>query len=80
MAGTLLLYSAPFCSLCEKAKLEIWPALSATGYSLQEVCIIDDDDLLERYQFSIPVIKVEGTERELGWPFDASAVLALIQG
>ena len=76
--NVLILYSTPFCSLCEKAKVVIVPVLEATGYTLEEVNIIENELLLNKYQFTIPVIQVKGTDKECGWPFNSKAVLALL--
>jgi hypothetical protein len=72
----LVLYSTDGCHLCESAMrlLASMPELVRRPWSV--VDIADDDTLLERYGTRIPVLAFQG--RELGWPFNADDVLALI--
>ncbi|GAB3091660.1 glutaredoxin family protein [Aestuariicella hydrocarbonica] len=66
---TLYLYTTLGCHLCEQAKALSWPVLEHYGYRLQEVEIADDDDLMACYGVRIPVVRREGLEQDLGWPF-----------
>lgn len=71
----LVLYSTLGCHLCETAKallLELAQAKAPglASFSVTDVDIADDDTLFDRYGVRIPVLKVEGQNRELGWPFD----------
>jgi hypothetical protein len=72
----LVLYSTDGCHLCESAirLLASMPELVRCPWSV--VDIADDDTLLERYGTRIPVLAFEA--RELGWPFNADDVVALI--
>ena len=47
--------------------------------AFEKVDISDDDALFERYAERIPVLR-DGQGRELGWPFDATAVVAWLPG
>lgn len=71
----LILYGTSACHLCELAEA-LLAGLYAQGQvpAFEEVDISEDDDLFERYGERIPVLR-DPTGRELGWPFDAPAVL-----
>ncbi|MFA0811968.1 glutaredoxin family protein [Microbulbifer epialgicus] len=72
MSGSseLILYTTLGCTLCEKAKLEIWPLLQQYGLQLHEVDIADSDDLLERFHLTIPVVGLGNPDDVLAWPFN----------
>ncbi|MFA6061069.1 MAG: glutaredoxin family protein [Gallionella sp.] len=67
----LILYGSAGCHLCEQAKAIIETA----GASAEDVDILDDDVLYERYGMRIPVMIRMDTGAELGWPFDAASVM-----
>jgi len=77
---SVLLYTTLGCHLCEVAKEVAWPVLRALNLALVEVDIIDSEDLMERYALRIPVLKIEGVEGDLGWPFDARALEEYLNG
>jgi glutaredoxin len=58
----VIIYSRPGCHLCEQAK----EAMRASGcdgeYTLEEVNIEHDPELLELYKHDIPVITFDGVE------------------
>jgi len=65
----LILYTTLGCTLCEKAKLEIWPLLKQYGLQLREVDIVDNDDLFERFRLTIPVVGLGNPGDVRAWPF-----------
>lgn len=67
------LYTTLGCHLCEMAE----EVLHGCGVEFTAVDIADDPDLIERYGVRIPVIALP-SGRELGWPFDGSAVTAFL--
>jgi len=70
----LILYTTPGCHLCEMAE----DILYAEGVQFTPVDIAEDTALIERYGVRIPVVAdVKG--RELGWPFDGSALRAWLK-
>ncbi|WP_299944093.1 glutaredoxin family protein [uncultured Microbulbifer sp.] len=75
-ATELILYTTLGCSLCEKAKVEIWPLLPRFGLRLREVDIADDDQLLERFRLMIPAVGLGDPEEVCPWPFDRSQLQA----
>ena len=58
----VILYTKPGCHLCEEMKAEILKAACADLYTLEEVNIESDRDLLARYRFEIPVLLIDGVE------------------
>jgi len=58
----VIIYSRPGCHLCEEAKEAMSAAKCAGEYTLDEVNIENDPELLERYKDDIPVIIFNGVE------------------
>lgn len=58
----VVLYSKPGCHLCEEMKAEMSRARCADLYSLEEINIESDSELLARYRFEIPVLSINGVE------------------
>jgi glutaredoxin len=58
----VIIYSRPGCHLCEEAKAVMASALCDEYYTLHEVNIESDSNLLERYRNDIPVITINGVE------------------
>lgn len=75
---TLILYSTPACHLCETAHLLMAPFLDTMNIALEEVDISTSDALIDAYGIRIPVIRFEGGEIELGWPFAEAEFLAFV--
>ena len=73
----LNLYGTEGCHLCDDAEILIRDSISE-DIDLVLVDIIDDDDLYEKYQFSIPVLENVSSGAILNWPFTADDVLKLI--
>ena len=74
-AMKIKLYGTAYCHLCDEAEA----ILRDSGIAADYVDIADDDDLLEMYGIRIPVLRREDTGAELGWPFDAVAVLRFLE-
>jgi len=58
----VILYTRPGCHLCDEAKQAMQAADCNKEYTLQEINIESDRDLLRLYQFDIPVITIDGIE------------------
>ena len=58
----VIIYSRPGCHLCDEAKQAIAAAGCSDEYTLDEIDIESDSDLLRRYQYDIPVITINGVE------------------
>ena len=58
----VIVYSRPGCHLCDEAKAAIEKSNCADRYTLEEVNIESDNELLRKYQYDIPVITIDGEE------------------
>ena len=58
----VIIYSRPGCHLCDEAKRAIQNAGCANEYTLEEINIESDLELLRLYRFDIPVITIDGIE------------------
>ena len=58
----VIIYSRPGCHLCEEAKAAILSAGCTDQFTLEEVNIESDDELLRKYKYDIPVIAINGAE------------------
>ncbi|HEV7683010.1 MAG TPA: glutaredoxin family protein [Pyrinomonadaceae bacterium] len=58
----VIIYSRPGCHLCDEAKQTIETAGCFGEYTLEEINIESDPDLLKAYQYDIPVITINGVE------------------
>jgi glutaredoxin len=58
----VIIYSRPGCHLCEEAKASILSAGCTDQFTLEEVNIESDDELLRKYKYDIPVILIDGVE------------------
>jgi glutaredoxin len=58
----VIIYSKPGCHLCEEAKEAMRAAKCAGEFTLDEVNIENDPELLERYKDDIPVVTFNGVE------------------
>lgn len=58
----VVLYSKPGCHLCEEMKQEIARAGCAELYSLREINIETNPDLLAKYKYDIPILVIDGIE------------------
>ena len=76
---TLYLYTTSGCHLCEQAEQLAHPILALLDYELEKVEIADSDELMDRYGIRIPVMRCEGSDQELGWPFDQDQLFAFLK-
>ena len=58
----VIIYSKPGCHLCEEAKAVMRGADCSDLFTIKEVNIELDVELLARYRWDIPVIMIDGTE------------------
>jgi glutaredoxin len=58
----VIIYSRPGCHLCEEVKRAMLAADCAELYTLEEVNIERDPELLARYKDDIPVVTLNGVE------------------
>ena len=62
MKPHVIIYSRPGCHLCEEAKAAIKTAGCDDQFTLEEINIESDDELLRKYKYDIPVITIDGLE------------------
>ncbi|MDD5035053.1 MAG: glutaredoxin family protein [Methylococcaceae bacterium] len=75
------LYHTAGCHLCEKAEALLRPCLASAGVAetaWEKIDIADDPQLLERYGWSIPVLRCLASGRELNWPFGPQEIQAIL--
>ena len=58
----VIVYSRPGCHLCDEAKAAIESAGCSDSFTLEEVNIESDQELLKKYKYDIPVITIDGKE------------------
>ena len=58
----VIVYSRPGCHLCDDAKLAIETAGCSDRFTLEEVNIESDGELLRKYQYDIPIVMIDGVE------------------
>lgn len=73
----LLLYGTEGCHLCDEAELLIRSVLTPET-ELLLIDIVDDDELYEKYQFTIPVLSNDQIATTINWPFDETDILELL--
>lgn len=56
------IYTRPGCHLCDEAKRVILAAACPDQFSLREINIDHDPDLVQRYGWDVPVIIINGIE------------------
>ena len=71
----LSLYQRDDCKLCDEA-VALLARVHAPDF--ESVWIDDDADLEARYGIRVPVLRDEVSDRELGWPFDATGLQAFL--
>ncbi len=58
----VIIYSRPGCHLCDEAKAAIQNSGCTDEFTLEEMDIESDDELLRKYKYDIPVIAIDGVE------------------
>jgi len=56
------IYSRPGCHLCDEAKSAILNSGCSDHFTLEEVNIESDEELLRKYKYDIPVVMIDGAE------------------
>ena len=58
----VIVYSRPGCHLCDEAKLVLEGSALLDHFTLEEVNIESDRELLRKYKYDIPVVTLDGVE------------------
>jgi glutaredoxin len=56
------IYSRPGCHLCDDAKTAILNSGYSDRFTLEEINIESDEELLRKYKYDIPVVMIDGAE------------------
>ena len=62
MKPHVIIYSRPGCHLCDDAKASIRNAGIDDQFTLEEINIESDNELLRKYKYDIPVVTIDGLE------------------
>jgi glutaredoxin len=58
----VIVYSRPGCHLCDEAKVAIQSSGCDDQFTLEEINIESDPELLTKYKYEIPVVTLDGAE------------------
>lgn len=75
----ITLIGKPGCHLCDDARVVVQRVAADTGVDVEELSILDDDDLRDRYWEHIPVVLVDGEQHDF-WRVDESRLRAALAG
>jgi glutaredoxin len=75
----ITLIGRPGCHLCDDAREIIERVAADSGTEWEELSVLDDEDLLDRYAEQIPVVLVDG-EQHTFWKVDESRLRAAVGG
>ncbi|MGB1737956.1 MAG: glutaredoxin family protein [Pseudomonadales bacterium] len=75
---TLTFYTTAGCHLCEQAAVLLAEVQQSQALLINPVDIADSDRLIERYGIRIPVVRLEASGRELGWPFSIADLVGFL--
>jgi len=79
VTARVTLYAKPGCHLCDDARGVIARVCAELGESYEEISILDDPTLLERYGEEIPVTLVDGRQHDF-WRVDEGRLRAALAG
>jgi hypothetical protein len=79
MTARVTLYSKPGCHLCDDARVVIERVCADLGESYDEISILDDPALMERYGEEIPVTLVDGKQHDF-WRVSEERLRAALAG
>ena len=74
---TVKLLTRPGCHLCDDVKMELGQLQADYPHQLVEVDITEDEELYNRYRFTIPVVQIESVE--LAAPITTSDLLLTLR-
>jgi glutaredoxin len=79
MTARVTLYGKPGCHLCDDARAVVELVCAELGESFDEISILDDPALVERFGEEIPVTFVDGRQHDF-WRVDADRLRAALRG
>jgi hypothetical protein len=78
VSARVVLYGRPGCHLCDDARAVVERVCAELGESFEEVSIVDDPALLERFGEEIPVTFVDGRQHDF-WRVDEQRLRSALQ-
>lgn len=72
---TIMFYTTEGCHLCEQAWKIVAPLAQQFSFQLRSIEISEDEGLVEALGTRIPVIRLDGMQQDLGWPFDDQDII-----
>lgn len=78
-APRVTLYGKPGCHLCDDARAVVERVCADLGESYDEISILDDPELMERFGEEIPVTLVDGRQVSF-WRIDEGRLRAALAG
>ncbi len=77
----LILYGTEGCHLCDEARdlLDLVLSVHNKPIDYPYIDIVDNDELMQQYGTSIPVIKAIHSNKELNWPFGSRDLVKLLK-
>ena len=75
----ITLIGKPGCHLCDDARVVVERVAADLGVGWQELSVLDDGELLERYAEQIPVTLVDGRQHDY-WRVDEARLRAALGG
>ena len=79
MSARVRLIGKPGCHLCDEARAVIARVCDESGIAWDEVSILDDPAMADRYWEEIPVTLVDGEVLSV-WRVDPNALVAALRG
>ena len=79
MTARVILYGKPGCHLCDDARAVIDLVCADLGEAYEEISILDDPALLDRFGEEIPVTFVDGRQVSF-WRIDEDRLRAALAG
>jgi len=79
VSARVTLYGKPGCHLCDDARAVVERVCSDLGEAFEEVSILDDPALAERYGEEIPVTLVDGRQISF-WRIDEDRLRSALEG
>jgi hypothetical protein len=71
----LFLFHTAGCHLCELAQAELNSVPESYNLNIELCDIAESEQWMQEYDVRIPVIKLEQSKNDLGWPFTATDVI-----
>jgi Glutaredoxin-like domain (DUF836) len=79
VVARITLIGKPGCHLCDDARAVIERVAADTGTTWEELSILDDPDLAERYWEHIPVVLLDGEQHDF-WRVDEDRLRSAVAG